>query len=81
MSPDYYQTHKLINDNSTRSAITIQAYAYTGNGKYGYSESFNYILPNEGELKNFYPTADYTITELERIVMHEFETKSCNSKF
>ncbi len=43
MTPDHYQTHKLINENATRSAISIQAYAYTGTfGQYGYSESFNY---------------------------------------
>lgn len=78
MTPCYYQTHKLINENSTTAAMSIQSYAHVETVS-NHSESFNYILPNEGKLKRFYPNSDYTFDELIEIVLREYRTKTCDN--
>jgi hypothetical protein len=78
MTPCYYQVHKLINENATTAAISIQSYSHVETVE-DHSESFNYILPNDGTLKKFYPTSDYTFENLIDIVMREYRTQTCNN--
>lgn len=76
MTSNYYQTHKLLNLNSTRSAVSVQAYAYSSS-EIEFHESFNYVLQNDGALHRFYPTADYSFEELKKIVLNELRNKEC----
>lgn len=78
LTPTMYQTHRLTNLNSTRAAISIQAYSHL-NDFDNHEESFNYILPNSGDLKRFYPTSDYTFEDLIEITKAEYEKNICNN--
>ncbi|RNA02692.1 cysteine dioxygenase [Brachionus plicatilis] len=78
LTPNMYQTHRLTNLNSTRAAISIQAYSHL-NDFDNHEESFNYILPNGGDLKRFYPTPDYTFEDLIEITKTEYEQNICNN--
>jgi len=79
MTPCYYQTHKLINEGSTEAAISIQAYSHveSKDPNEQYTESFNYIVPGNSDLRRFYPNADFDYDKLEEIVKSEINTKTC----
>ncbi len=74
MTPFNYQTHKLTNEGNS-VAISIQAYSHTDSntGKF-YSETFNYIKPDDAKLHHFYPNEDFSYDNLERIVLGEYRT-------
>jgi predicted metal-dependent enzyme (double-stranded beta helix superfamily) len=51
MTPFHYQTHRLTNESSESTAVTIQAYAHTGNV---YSEFDEDEDPEKDSLKNLW---------------------------
>lgn len=80
MTPDFYQTHLLLNYRDDSATITFQSYSHLEDSDDS-DEKFNYIVPESPELKYFYPKSDYLYDEnFENIILNEYRTKSCKKK-
>lgn len=79
MTPDIYQTHRLINENPDEATITIQAYSHLDSELF-LDEKFNYLesnFPADPHLKPFYPELDLYYDDLINTVVHEYTNKQC----
>jgi len=85
MTPDFYQTHKLHNQNMKNSAISLQGYANmvcmdSQKCDDSNKEYFEYIIKGVGEMKKFYPTKDFDFTEIKSTLNNEYYNNTCYTK-
>ena len=79
MTPCFYQTHKLINEDKYKAAISIQAYSHVQkkDPNHEYVEYFNYVVSGKSDLRRFYPNADFDYFVFKTTVKEEFKSKTC----
>jgi Cu-Zn family superoxide dismutase len=82
MTPDFFQTHQIHNYRDDTAAIIIKSYTYLENdSKNTNMERINYVVPENPDLKVFYPESDYLLDEkFENALLREYQTKTCGLK-
>ena len=70
ISPNWYQTHRLINDTSGDYCATIQCYQY-GDEDQCHCPYFKYIS-DENQIENFLPNSDFQFTTFREKVLEEY---------
>ena len=70
ISPNWYQTHRLINDTSGDYCATIQCYQYGDEDQYR-CPYFKYIS-DENQIENFLPNSDFKFTIFCEKVLEEY---------
>jgi len=72
LSPDLNQTHQLVNNDKSRSCITIQCYQYDGTDKQHY-EYFDYLDTANKVVGHFYPASDMDFVEFKKTMKKEWD--------
>jgi uncharacterized cupin superfamily protein len=74
LSPNLNQTHKLQNDSTDQTCITIQCYQYDENNNSHY-EYFDYIDESANEIDKFDPNSDMDFLEFRELMREEWEER------
>ena len=70
ISPNWYQTHQLINDTSGDYCATIQCYQY-GNENDQHWPYFDYVS-DQNQIEDFLPNTDFNYIELRDELLKEY---------
>ena len=70
ISPNWYQTHRLINDTSGDYCATIQCYQY-GDEDQCHCPYFKYVS-DENQIENFFPNSDFQFTYFREKLLEEY---------
>ena len=72
ISPNWYQTHRLINDISGDYCATIQCYQY-GEEDQQHCPYFKYVS-DENQIENFFPNSDFRFNTLREKLLEEYKS-------